>query len=56
VLVVFRDDFYHQKFLKVFDQALAEITRPGRTPRVAWQEKDLTLIVVERAGGVEISP
>lgn len=56
VLVAVRDDFYHQKFRRVFDQALAEITRSGRTPRVAWQERDLTLIVADPADGANISP
>lgn len=56
VLVVFRDDFYHQKFLGVFDQAVAEIARHGRTLRVAWHEKDLTLIVADTTNAPNLPP
>jgi len=44
VLVVYRDDYYHERYLDVFTLILAEISRSGRTPRVIWQEHDLALL------------
>jgi hypothetical protein len=47
VFVAFRDDYYLQHHRDVLVEIIAALAAKGRTPRVLWQEGDLSLLMSE---------